>query len=157
MEVKLGQHDIIDGAFDIQTRALEFVIMAKETLNCEWKECLWVSKEASMETCLRLLEIHVRANHPITESLQPKPNHSSVKPEKAKRPEISSEMSEEDWAYFLSCWGDYKRATELKGEEITIQLMECCCEQLRRDHHRTYPKTGTGTDSEEARLAGWPS
>ena len=62
-------------------------------------------------------------------------------------------MSDEDWAYFLSRWEDYKPATALKGEEITIQIMECCCEQLRRDHHRTYPKTGTGTDSEEDRLA----
>ena len=28
----------------------------------------------------------------------------------------------------------------MTGDEIVLQLMECCCEQLRRDHHRTFPK-----------------
>ena len=62
-------------------------------------------------------------------------------------------MSDEDWAYFLSRWDDYKLSTSLKGGEIVLQLMECCCEQLRRDHHRTYPKTGVGTVTEETRLS----
>ena len=35
-----------------------------------------------------------------------------------------------------------------------MQLMECCCEQLRRDHLRTYPKTESGTPvTEETRLS----
>ena len=111
--------------------------MAKEILKCEWKECEWISKEATIDTCLRLLEIHVRANHPITDPVKPKSNTTSAKPEKAKRPEIASEMSDEDWAYFLSRWDDYKKATALQGDDVTMQLMECCCEQLRRDHHST--------------------
>jgi hypothetical protein len=128
--------------------------MAKVTLDCEWKDCEWVSKETTVETCLRLLEIHIRANHPITEVPQPsRPSQSTAKPEKAKRPEIASEMSDEDWAYFISRWEDYKKATGLQGDEVIMQLMECCCEQLRRDHHRTYPKTGVGTVTEEDRLA----
>ena len=65
--------------------------MAKVTLDCEWKDCEWVSKEATVETCLRLLEIHIRANHPITEVPQPsRPSQSTVKPDKAKRPEIAT-------------------------------------------------------------------
>ena len=114
---------------------------------------MWVSKEAEVEICLRLLEIHVRAKHPITTQTRPKSNQATVKPEKAKRPEIASEMSDEDWAYFISRWDDYKKATALQGDEVIMQLMECCCEQLRRDHHRTYPKTGVGTVAEESRLA----
>ena len=125
--------------------------MTKVTLDCEWSDCEWVSKEASVETCLKLLEIHVRANHPP--QTQSQPNQPSVKPEKAKRPEIASEMSDEDWAYFVSRWTEYKRATKLQGEEVIMQLMECCCELLRRDHHRTYPKTGVGTETEVSRLA----
>ena len=67
-------------------------------------------------------------------------NHAA-KPEKAKRLELSAEVSDEDWAYFLSRWGEYKKATGLEGEEIVLQLMECCCEQLRREYHRTFPKS----------------
>ena len=111
--------------------------MAKTTLDCEWSDCSWVSKEASIDTCLRLLEIHVAANHPSAAHTTPRPSHATAKPEKARRPEMASEMSDEDWAYFLSRWADYKRATSLQGDEVVLQLMECCCEQLRRDHHRT--------------------
>ena len=77
--------------------------MAKTTLECEWSDCIWVSKEASVETCLRLLEIHVAAKHP-TALAQPRPSQAAAKPEKAKRPELASEMSDEDWAYFVSRW-----------------------------------------------------
>ena len=78
--------------------------MAKETLECEWTNCKWVSKEATIEVCLRLLEIHIQAQHSEPGQAQ---SRSTVKPEKAKRPEIGSEMSDEGWAYFLSRWDDY--------------------------------------------------
>ena len=142
--------DIIDGAVGIRTSSTVTLTMAKTTLDCEWSDCTWVSKEATVETCLRLLEIHVAANH---STAAVRSSHASAKPEKARRPEIASEMSDEDWAYFVSRWQDYKKATALKGDEVVIQLMECCCEQLRRDHHRTYPKTGVGTATEAGRLA----
>ena len=58
---------------------------------------------------------------------------ATVKPEKAKRPEMASEMSDEDWAYFVSRWEDYKKATALKGDEVIMQLMECCCEHHSGD------------------------
>ena len=125
--------------------------MTVTTLDCEWSDCTWESKEASIEICLRLLEFHVAANHPST--AQPRSSMATAKPEKAKRPELASEMSDKNWAYFVSRWEDYKKATALQGEEVVIQLMECCCEQLRRDHHRTYPKTGVGTVTESTRLA----
>ena len=127
--------------------------MAKTTLDCEWSDCPWVSKEATVKTCLRLLGIHVAANHSSAQTQSRSSSSSTAKPEKAKRPELASEMSDEDWAYFLSRWDDYKLSTSLKGGEIVLQLMECCCEQLRRDHHRTYPKTGVGTVTEETRLS----
>ena len=127
--------------------------MAKTTLKCEWSDCTWVSKEASLDKALRLLEIHVAARNPTQTHHQPRSSQATTKPEKAKRPEIASEMSGEDWAYFVSRLEDYKKATALNGEEVIMQLMECCCEQLRRDHHRTYPKTGVGTVTEISRLA----
>ena len=58
--------------------------------------------------------------------------------EKAKRPELSSDISDEDWSYFISRWTQYKKATGISGDDIVTQLMECCSERLRRDHHRTF-------------------
>ena len=125
--------------------------MSKERLECEWAGCQWISKEASIEICLQLLQLHVQAKHNCQD--QSKPQLPTVKPEKAKRPEISSEMSDEDWQYFLSRWEDYKKATALTGNEVILQLMECCCESLRRDHHRTYPKNENECVTEELRLS----
>ena len=74
-----------------------------EVLECEFDDCSWVSKKSQIEICLRLLEIHVSAKHAPPKIVpKPKPSSSSVKPEKAKRPELSAEVSDEDWAYFLS-------------------------------------------------------
>ena len=125
--------------------------MEKETLECEYSDCKWVSKKAPIEVCLSLLQIHIQAKHSM--AVPSKSGPSVIKPEKAKRPEIASEMSDEDWAYFLSRWQDYKKSTGLQGEEIVLQLMECCCESLRRDHHRTYPNLSNESISESLRLS----
>ena len=74
-----------------------------------------------------------------------KVKHSNIqhasKPEKAKRPELSAEMSDEDWVYFKARWAEYKKATGINTEDdIITQLMECCCESVRRDHHRTFSR-----------------
>ena len=121
------------------------------TLQCEFSGCSWVSDKAELELCIRLLEIHVKAKHTEPKS-SVKPTNHSVRPEKAKRPELSAEVSDEDWAYFLSRWAEYKKATGLEGEETVLQLMECCSEQLRREHHRTFPKGGTEAPTETTRL-----
>ena len=93
------------------------MIMAeKETLDCEYSDCKWVSKKAPIEVCLSLLQIHIKANHSGVADSKPSP--PAVKPEKAKRPEIAAEMSDEDWAYFFSRWEDYKKVTGLQGEDI---------------------------------------
>ena len=41
---------------------------------------------------------------------------------------------------FKSRWADYKNATGISGDDIITQLMECCCESIRRDHHRTFSR-----------------
>ena len=112
--------------------------MPDTTLKCEYDSCTWVSEPAGVDTCLRLLEIHVDAKHAKPKSAIK--TSAVAKPEKAKRPELPAEVSDEDWAYFICRWGDYKKSTSLVGEEIVLQLMECCTEQLRREHHRTFPR-----------------
>ena len=86
-----------------------------------------------MRVFIDLLKIHCDARHPKNASVE------KSKPEKAKRPELAADVSDEDWNYFLSRWERYKKVTSLAGEEeITNQLLECCSDQLRRDHHRTF-------------------
>ena len=121
--------------------------MAPTPKTCEYSECDWKCEAESLETFLGLYKIHVEAKH--------KTAQVSTKVEKAKRPELASEVSDEDWAYFKSRWLEYKKATNLtSAEDILVQLMECCCEQLRRDHHRMFlSSAGNGGEAtEETRL-----
>ena len=98
---------------------------------CEYGDCTWTCDTENLETYLGLYKLHIEALH--------KTAQGSTKVEKAKRPELASEVSDEDWAYFISRWKEYKKATNLTSvAEILTQLMECCCEQLRRDHHRMF-------------------
>ena len=60
-----------------------------------------------------------------------------------------------DVVYFKSRWNDYKKATGITGDDIITQLMECCCDSIRRDHHRTFSKAegeSVPAITEEARL-----
>ena len=106
--------------------------MATE-LKCEVDGCNWTSPSGSLDTVVKLLDIHVNSKHFLGQKC------TQSKPEKAKRPEIGAELSDEDWIYFVSRWNAYKKATNLSGADITLQLLECCCEELRRNHHRNYP------------------
>lgn len=54
-----------------------------------------------------------------------------AKPDKVRRPEMTSDGTTENWTYFLTRWRAYVRATKLTGEDLVIQLLECCDEKLR--------------------------
>ena len=69
---------------------------------------------------------------------------AAVKVEKVKRPTISSAGTSEEWTYFISRWNDYVEATKVTGKDKTVQLLECCDEQLRKDLTRNAGGTLTG-------------
>ena len=106
-------------------------------LSCEFDGCPWVSPKGEFESAVKLMEMHFAAKHQRSKAAKV----NAVKAEKAKRPEIAAEVSDEDWAYFLSRWEMYKTATNLEGDKVILQLMGCCCEQLRKDHYRNFPAT----------------
>lgn len=111
---------------------------------CEFGgDCEWTLDTNNLETYATLYKIHVSAAHAQPRSLN--------KAEKAKRPELSSDVSDEDWSYFTSRWDHYKKAANVTGDDVVTQLMECCNEQLRREHHRTF--SGAGATSEKDLLA----
>ena len=98
-------------------------------VQCEFDGCDKTFDNSNLETYLGLLQIHVAAVH--------QQNQAASKAEKAKRPELASDVSDEDWSHFKSRWTQYKKATGL-GEDVITQLLDCCSEPLRRDHHRTF-------------------
>ena len=106
--------------------------MPQVTYQCEFAECTWETKTDTVSDYVALYQIHVKARHPDTGTA------AASRAEKAKRPELTADVSEEDWSYFTTRWTQYKKATGLKGDDIVNQLLECCGEQLRRDHHRTF-------------------
>ena len=136
-----------------QAEQLDQLTMAPTTVTCEYPGCEgpWKSPEGELDTVVKLLEMHFVSKHKPSQSSIPK--SSAAKVEKAKRPEIAAELSDEDWNYFLSRWEAYKKATSLQGEDIVLQLMECCCEQLRRDHHRNFPSQSSTSVTETTLLA----
>ena len=64
---------------------------------------------------------------------QPATQATIAKIEKVRRATISSAGSSNEWSYFLTRWKDYAEATKLKGNDMVIQLLKCCEEQLRKD------------------------
>ena len=103
-----------------------------EQLDCEHDECPWKSKKGELTAVVKLYEIHLKVKHSSPQI--------ASKPEKAKRPELAAEMSDEDWMYFKARWSDYKKATGISGDDIITQLMEHCFGSIRRDHYRTFSK-----------------
>ena len=103
-----------------------------ETLQCEFDDCPWKSSKGALSDVIKLYELHIKAKHSSSQG--------ASKPEKAKRPELATEMSDEDWVYFKFRWNEYKKATGITDDDIITQLMECCCDSIRRDHHRTFSK-----------------
>ena len=85
-----------------------------------------------MDTYATVLKIHVTARHPQ--------NQSASKTEKAKRPELASDVSDEGWSYFKARLDQYKKATGLAGEDILTHLMEFCSEQGEDQHSPMQPR-----------------
>ena len=115
-----------------------------------WK--FWIYKDGRSQVRVWWLSVGAGYRQPgdIRHPLQdpclcrtrPAPATASAKAIKAKRPELSADVSDEDWAYFMSRWEHYKKAANVTGDNVVTQLMDCCNEQLRREHHRRHLREG---------------
>ena len=56
---------------------------------------------------------------------------------KLKRPTVALAGTSETWSYFETRWGEYRDGTRLRGDDVVIQLLECCDDELRRDLTRS--------------------
>ena len=115
--------------------------MAPPPIPCPVPDCVQTfQSDLAPEVLVTLINLHKDTVHPSDRTLNTAP---TPKPEKVRRPTISAAGSSEDWAYFLNRWDDYKRATHLRDNDISYQLLECCDENLRKDLTRTFGPLAT--------------
>ena len=100
-------------------------------VTCPFPECGHVSRHEDAAIVVELLKIHGLAHsiHAVATS--------GGKMEKLKRPTVSLAGTSETWAYFETRWGEYRDGTRLRGDDIVVQLLECCDDELRRDLTRS--------------------
>ena len=85
-----------------------------------------------MKQMLEFLRIHVQSAHPGQAVTTAQTARPTTKVDKRPRPDISCEMSEHDWRFFLSEWEDYKRATGVAGQNMLDELWSCMNPDIRR-------------------------
>ena len=105
---------------------------------CPIEGCAYVTPDMDAIIAAALITAHATTHNTTSNQM------AAVKVEKVKRPTISSAGTSEEWTYFISRWNDYVEATKLTGKDKTVQLLECCDEQLRKDLTRNAGGTLTG-------------
>ena len=79
------------------------------------------------------LTIHQQTVHPTPAAGPPTPGTTSApRTAKKERPTISSQMTEEQWRFFVDEWNRYKRQTKVKDQELLDELWSCMVEELRQ-------------------------
>ena len=78
--------------------------MVPIAVNSEFTGCSFQTPEGELSTVVELLKLHCSAKHRDVDRDSTK---AVTKIEKAKRPEIALEMTDEDWAYFFNRWSAY--------------------------------------------------
>lgn len=68
--------------------------------------------------------------------------------ERRKRPTIKTEITLQDWTYFLRCWQLYKKSTNIRGDLMVCELLDCCSEELAKDIDRTHSEIDTMNEEE---------
>ena len=98
-----------------------------DAVGCPFPGCTY-STPAGMEPAVTAV---VLSTHAMSHA-----GAAKAKPAPIKRPEMTSGGTTENWSYFLTRWKAYSRAVQLSGQDVTIQLLECCDSKLRRDMTR---------------------
>ena len=122
------------------------------TVSCEYPGYLgpWKSPAGDLTTVVKLLEMHTMAKH----SSSPKyPCVSALLPENAKRPIISADITQEDWAYFMYRWDTYKRVTCMQEGSVVRELIKCCSKQVHKVYHRGFSSNRKVEVTEESALS----
>ena len=114
---------------------------------CPIPNCTYATYDVDAIIAVALLNTHAIIHAPT-----PSTNAAAAKVERVKRPTVTSAGSSEEWDYFLVRWRDYVEATKVTGKDRTIQLLECCDDQLRKDVTRSIGMGRTLTDRPEEEI-----
>ena len=91
---------------------------------CPFNGCTWAIPEGTDPGLAPVL----LTTHALNHQTNPR-----AKPAAVKRSELTSGGTTEAWTYFLQRWRSYVTSVQLTGQDLTIQLLECCDSNLRRD------------------------
>ena len=105
-------------------------------IQCPVPDCGYETEDCSDTTLLNTL-MTLHAGSHIATATAPTPPTVSPRVEKLRRPTISLAGNSEEWAYFETRWDEYREGSKLTGQDVVVQLLECCSEDLRRDLIRT--------------------
>ena len=106
-------------------------------ITCPKSRCTFKTDDLSEAMALKMVELHLLSEHEV-ETKEKATKQAVAKAEKVRRPEVSPDMTEERWAYFMSRWTAYKKGCGLAGEDAVDQLLECLAEPVREDHYRQF-------------------
>ena len=108
-------------------------------LPCGNTTCQYETPDLEMEAAMLIFKSHLTTH---TEAVA----RPSGRAERMKRPPITTEISMQDYSFFLRNWALYKKY--LDKEEITTELLACCDEELRGNLFRTHSKIEESTEKE---------
>ena len=109
-------------------------------LQCSVPDCTYETDDltdASLLTALLNLHATTHAKPAPAAETANAPPEGPPRIRELKRPTISLAGNSEQWAYFETRWGEYRDGSRLTGQDVVIQLLECCSEDLRWDLTRT--------------------
>ena len=106
------------------------------TIACPIAGCDYKTDDVEAAIVVELLRIHSQSHNSQPKATTWNTATSQPRLEKVKRPTISASGTSEDWEYFKTRWNEYVQSTKIVGKELTIQLLECCDEDLRKNMTR---------------------
>ena len=96
-------------------------------IECQFPGCEFKASNDSEQIALAMFQSHLMAHSKPT----PAPTNSQKLPP-IPRPTVKQDISEEDWALFLSEWCNFKRCTSIPENVVADQLYHCCETSLAR-------------------------
>ena len=108
--------------------------MATVELPCTADGCDYKTPALAPDFAFRQMDSHRADRHPVAPVVNANPpanTPAAPRPEKVQRPCFDVDQTTEKWQYLNTRWTNYKTATQLTGESVTIQLLEACSENLR--------------------------
>ena len=97
---------------------------------CQFTGCGFKAVNESEQVAIVMFNSHVLIHQGGAPTV-PK-NSSTPKLPPIPRPEIRQDVSEEDWATFLTEWEHFKRCAEIPDARVSEHLLYCCETSLKR-------------------------